>query len=131
MVRLGTCKPAVTLAKCIVALRLLAQTPMKLDSKLPDVPSKFTLDMEEAARLKPQLTAQSVPAMGRYDVGCVTMERLVQQTTEASASSWELRIVEDGLFNAYASADGTVYVEKRSGAAGRIAGGVVGGYSVA
>ncbi len=105
------CKRGITLAVYILVLPLLAQVPAKTEVALPDVPRKFKLDMEEAARLRPQLMAQSVPARGRYEVGSVTMERLSQQVPHARALSWQLRIVEDGLLNAYSSADGTVYVE--------------------
>ncbi|HVO62798.1 MAG TPA: M48 family metallopeptidase [Terriglobales bacterium] len=109
--RAGVCRLAVALVLCTVAVHLFAQSPAKLDSKLPDVPRRFTLDMEEAARLRPQLTAQSVAASGRYAIGRLTMEKLAQKTAHASTRSWQLRMVEDGLFNAYSSADGTVYVE--------------------
>ena len=80
---------------------------------VPEVPSRFKLDMQAAARLKPELMAQSSAAIGRYATGQLVFERLLQQVRPASGSEpgWLLRIVEDGQLNAYASPDGTVYVE--------------------
>ena len=82
---------------------------------IPEIPSQFKLDMETAARLKPELMAQSVAANGRYAIGKSVFERLVQQAQSSSKLRfvWQLRIVEDGQMNAYASPDGTVYVENR------------------
>jgi predicted Zn-dependent protease len=69
--------------------------------------------METAARLKPQLMAQSVAAVGRYATGRLVFERLVQQAQPASSVkiTWQLRIVENDQLNAYSSPDGSVYVE--------------------
>jgi hypothetical protein len=80
---------------------------------IPEVPSQFKLDMETAARLKPQLTAQSAVVSARYATGSVVFERLAAQvgTQPTINFSWQLRIVEDGQLNAYSSPDGTVYVE--------------------
>lgn len=90
------------------ALSAAAQT-----SGVPEVPSRFKLDMETAAHLKPELMAQSVAATGRYALGRLAFERLTEQTKPASSLkiSWQLRVVEDDQLNAYASPDGTVYVE--------------------
>ena len=82
-------------------------------AEAPDIPVNFKLDLETAARLRTQLMAQSVAIGGRYDVGRLVFERLLQQAaTPASIKlTWQLRIVEDAQLNAYASPDGSVYVE--------------------
>jgi len=82
-------------------------------AEAPDIPANFKFDLETAARLRPQLMSQSAPPGGRYAVGRLVFERLLQQAaTPASIRlTWELRIVEDAQMNAYASPDGTVYVE--------------------
>jgi len=68
--------------------------------------------MKTAARLRPQLMAQSVAAVGRYTRGRLVFERLVAQVPVSEIKfSWELRIVEDDQVNAYSSPDGSVYVE--------------------
>jgi len=98
-----------TISLCVLwAFSVAAQISSNLE-----VPSQFKLDMETAARLRPQLTAESVPANGRYATGRLVFERLVQQVKPLPSIRpvWELRIVEDGELNAYASPDGTVYVE--------------------
>jgi hypothetical protein len=79
----------------------------------PQVPSHFKLDLETAARLRPQLMAQSVPATGRYATGHLVFERLLGQVPGYSGTkfAWELRIVDDDQLNAYSSPDGTIYVE--------------------
>jgi hypothetical protein len=79
----------------------------------PEVPPQFKLDMETAARLKPQLMAQSVAATRRYATGQLVVDALVQQVRPLSNGkpAWQLRIVEDGQLNAYASPEGTLYVE--------------------
>lgn len=78
-----------------------------------DIPPSFTLDMETAARLRPQLLAQSVAAAGRYATGRLVFDGLVAKVSAPSSArlAWELRIVENDQFNAYSSPDGTVYVE--------------------
>ncbi len=77
-----------------------------------DVPDKFNLDMKTAAQLRPELLAQSSIPAGRYAVGRRVFEALVEQVqTPRRTYSWELRIVGDGLLNAYSSPDGTIYVE--------------------
>lgn len=78
----------------------------------PDIPEGFKLDFETAARLRPDLEAQSIAASGRYVTGRLVFERLVAQVPALSFKpAWQLRIVEDDALNAYASPDGTVYVE--------------------
>lgn len=57
--------------------------------------------------------AQSVAATGRYATGRFVLERLVVEvlTSASPKPAWQLRIVEDNGLNAFASPDGTVYVE--------------------
>jgi peptidase M48-like protein len=80
---------------------------------LPEVPSNFKLDMAIAARMRPQLIAQSLAPSGSYATGRLVFERLLAQvrTPANFGFSWTLRIVEDDQLNAYSSPDGTVYVE--------------------
>ena len=113
---IGTVRSRFHLSICagwLWALAAVAQI-----SGVPEVPSQFKLDIETAARLKPELMAQSVAAAGRYATGQLVFERLVQQKEPASRikPTWQLRIVDDPALNAYASPDGTVFVE--SGLAG-------------
>ena len=79
----------------------------------PEVPDKFDLDTKAAARLRPQLVAESSPASGPYVLGQQVLEDLVaqEQPPRSARVAWELRIVNDGLLNAYSSPDGTIYVE--------------------
>jgi hypothetical protein len=79
----------------------------------PDIPANFTLDLQTAARLRPQLLAESVPASGQYTLGHSVLERLVSQAKPPANLKlrWELRIVQDDQLNAYASPEGTIYVE--------------------
>lgn len=81
--------------------------------EVSEVPSQFKLDLETAARLRPQLTAQSIAVSARYATGSLVFDRLAEQVATQSTIklSWQLRIVEDGQLNAYSSPDGTVYVE--------------------
>jgi hypothetical protein len=81
--------------------------------EVSEVPSQFKLDLETAARLRPQLTAQSIAVSARYATGSLVFDRLAEQVAAQSTFklSWQLRIVEDGQLNAYSSPDGTVYVE--------------------
>jgi hypothetical protein len=69
--------------------------------------------METAARLRPQLMAQSVAPSGGYATASHVYERLVEQIVPAQSTkaAWHLRIVEDGQLNAFSSPEGTVYVE--------------------
>jgi len=79
----------------------------------PQIPPNFNLDLETAARLRPQLIAQSMAPHGRYDTGRLVFERLIEQLPRSSETkfTWELRIVDDDQLNAYSSPDGTIYVE--------------------
>ncbi len=79
----------------------------------PEIPEKFSLDLETAARLRPQLMAHSSVPSGRYTAAAVVFERLVEQLRAPAGVKvkWQLRIVEDGQLNAYSSPDGTIYVE--------------------
>jgi len=111
-VEIGACRRVGLVGLFILlppACLLCAQQPLES----PAVPSQFTLDMETAARLRPQMMAASIPPTGRYDQGRVVFEKLVQQILPASASTraWRLRIVDDDQWNAYSSPDGSVYVE--------------------
>ncbi len=78
-----------------------------------EVPDKFNLDAKTAARLRPQLLAQSTAAAGRYAIGHRVLDKLVEQVRISRNAKylWELRIVDDGLLNAFSSPDGTIYVE--------------------
>jgi Zn-dependent protease with chaperone function len=78
-----------------------------------EVPEKFSLDRKTAARLRPELLAQSNAPTGRYAIGLRVFEKLVQQlpSTTSRGYSWQLRIVKDGQINASSSADGTIFVE--------------------
>jgi len=79
-----------------------------------EIPSQFKLDFEAAARLRPQLMAQSHPASEHYSTGNLVLNRLVEQVPAPSRSGfqWQLRIVDDDDLNAYASPDGTAYVDR-------------------
>jgi len=79
----------------------------------PQVPPHFNLDLETAARLRPQLMAQSMPATGHYATGRLVFDRLLEQVPRPSVTkfAWELRIVDDDQLNAYSSPEGAIYVE--------------------
>jgi hypothetical protein len=79
----------------------------------PEIPVNFTLDMETAARLRPQLLAESVAPLGRYATGRLVFDRLIAQASAPKDArfAWDLRIVEDSQLNAYSSPDGTIYIE--------------------
>jgi hypothetical protein len=78
-----------------------------------EVPEKFSLDRKTAARLRPELLAQSSAPTGRYAIGLRVFEKLVQQlpASQGRGYSWQLRIVKDGQINASSSPDGTIFVE--------------------
>lgn len=80
---------------------------------IPEVPSQFKLDLETAARLRPQLLAQSLAVPARYATGQDAFNRLIQQIDSPLPTkvAWHLRIVDDGQLNAYSSPDGSVYVQ--------------------
>ena len=96
---------------CSLVCGPLAVAQQNLDTQ--EVPEKFSLDMETAARLKSQLMAQSNAATGRYAVGRLVFERLVEQvrTPAGVKLAWQVRIVDDNQLNAYSSPDGTIYIE--------------------
>ncbi|MBV8049877.1 MAG: M48 family metalloprotease [Acidobacteriaceae bacterium] len=78
----------------------------------PDVPPNFTLDVETGTRLRPQLLSQSLPATGRYTVGGSVFKELIQKPPAfGTRFAWELRIINNHQLNAYASPEGTIYVE--------------------
>ena len=82
-------------------------------SSTPEVPSQFKLDIETAARLRPQLMAQSFAPSQRYAASALVFDRLVEQVLMSSRSrfAWQLRIVDNNGLNAYSSPDGSVYIE--------------------
>jgi len=101
---------------CILAVScLIATIPLVAQQTLaaPEIPDHFNLDMKAAARLRPQLVSESLSASGPYAVGQCALEKLAAQVGNPKGAriSWELRIVNDGLLNAYSSPDGTIYVE--------------------
>jgi hypothetical protein len=79
----------------------------------PEIPEQFKLDLQTAARLRPQLMAQSAAVSGRYATSSLVFERLVEQVAAPFRSkfAWQLRVVDNNQLNAYSSPDGTVYVE--------------------
>jgi len=79
----------------------------------PEIPDRFRLDIEAAARMRPRLTAQSTVASGRYSAARVVLEKLTEQIPASPNRKfvWQVRIVEDEQLNAYSSPDGTIYVE--------------------
>jgi hypothetical protein len=78
----------------------------------PQIPSQFKLDTEMAARLRPQLMAQSADPGDRYSTGGLVLQRLVEQLAPDSQLKihWMVRIVRDDQLNAFSSPDGTIYV---------------------
>lgn len=78
-----------------------------------EIPNHFRLDVQVAEKLRPQLLAVSVAATGRFIIGRIVLDRLVSQAAAPAdlKPKWELRIVKDGQLNAYASPDGSIYVE--------------------
>jgi hypothetical protein len=99
------------LLACISALACLTSAQQIVSE--PQIPPNFRLDLETAARLRPQLMAQSMRAASAYPTGSLVFDRLVNWLTPAARDefNWQLRLVDDAQFNAYASPDGTVYVE--------------------
>jgi peptidase M48-like protein len=94
-------------------LPAVAQQSLDPDTNPAGIPTNFKLDLETAARVRPQLLAQSIAATGRYANGRLVFDRLVGQVRAPADAklAWELRIVADGQRNAFSSPDGTVYVE--------------------
>lgn len=74
--RLSACSIVLALFVCAFWCSLAAtqQTPVA-----PEVPPQFKLDMETAARLRPQLSGQSIEPLGRYATGRLVFDRLVEQ----------------------------------------------------
>lgn len=103
------CLSLVALLCLLCSVRVCAQ-PALVTVEIPD---KFNLDLETAARLRPLLLSQSGVASGRYTTGRLVLEKLVGRLPASRdvKHSWELRIVDDDLLNAFSSPDGTIYVE--------------------
>jgi hypothetical protein len=118
----GAARPVCSFA---IFLCLLSAVPALAQQNLdaPEVPPQFKLDLETAARLRPQLMAQSLAAAGRYRTGSLVFDGLVEQVPARGKFAWQLRVVDNDQLNAYSSPDGTVYVE--SGLA-RLAGPIAG-----
>lgn len=98
-----------------ISLRLLCSTAVfgQLPPAIQDVPPHFTFDKETAAKLRPQLMAQSIAATGRYTTARLVFDRLVKQVSAQTGErmGWQIRVVEDDRINAYSSPDGSIYVE--------------------
>ena len=111
MTATGTKRSRFHFSICVCVLWTLPAVGQVAD--IPEVPSQFKLDIETAARLRPELMVQSVAAAGHYATGRLVFERLLPEVQPASRSKvrWQLRIVENEQLNAYSSPDGTVYVE--------------------
>ena len=79
----------------------------------PQIPPNFNVDIETGKQLRPQLIAQSMAPTGRYSVGRVVFERLVEQVPRSDSTkfAWELRIIDGDQLNAYSSPEGTIYVD--------------------
>ncbi|HXY04116.1 MAG TPA: M48 family metalloprotease, partial [Terriglobales bacterium] len=78
----------------------------------PDVPPNFKVDVETGVRLRSRFFAQSSPPTGRYAIGGVVFTRLIKQLPSSDTRfPWELRIIDDKQLNAYASPEGTIYIE--------------------
>ena len=105
----GLVRVICTLLRCWLPMPSAAQE----HPATPEVPDKFNLDMKTAARLRPELLAQSTVAAGRYAIGRRVFEKLTEQAhpPRSAKYSWELRIVNDALLNAFSSPEGTIYVE--------------------
>ncbi|MBZ5679238.1 MAG: M48 family metalloprotease [Acidobacteriia bacterium] len=103
----GSFRVVSTLLFCLLPILAAAQQ----GSAALDVPDKFNLDMRTAARLRPELLAQST-APGRYATGRRVFEKLAEQAhaSRNRKPAWELRIVNEVLLNAFSSPDGTIYV---------------------
>jgi Zn-dependent protease with chaperone function len=108
--RLSACSVVLALFVCAFWCGVAAS---QQDPLAPEVPPQFKLDIETAARMRPQLAAQSIEPLGPYATGRLVFERLVAQIGAAGTGkfAWALRVVKDDQFNAFSSPDGTVYVE--------------------
>ena len=98
---------------CLCMLPAAGQQSLDPATKASEVPSNFKADVEAAARLRPQLLAQSSAAAGHYATGRLVFDGLIAQVQAPAGIrlAWDLRIVNDDHLNAYSSPDGTVYVE--------------------
>jgi Peptidase family M48 len=109
------CGAAQSICSLVIGICLIGALPSagQQAPDIPAVPFQFKLDMETAARLRPQLMSQSVAPSGRYAVGRLVFDRLVAQILDPSRGKFagQLRIVDDNQLNAYSSPDGAVYVE--------------------
>jgi hypothetical protein len=99
---------AVILGICF-SLCLVAES--QRTSENPEVPSNFSLDLETAARLRPRLIVESIAPAGRYAIGRLVFDKLVEQVAPNAKIAWQLRIVEDDELNAFSSPDGALFVE--------------------
>jgi len=104
----GVVRIVLSLLICLGPILAIAQ-----EQDTAAVPDNFNLDLKTAAKLRPQLLAQSAAVTEIYGTGGRVFRKLVQQLPPAlkAKSTWELRIVDDGLLNAFSSPDGTIYVE--------------------
>lgn len=98
----------------LVLVLCLLWTPLFSQQNSPEVPEDFNLDQQTAARLRPQLLSQSRPVSGRYEIGRQVFAHLIAQIHPPKnfKPAWELRLVDDGSLNAFASPDGTIYVNR-------------------
>jgi hypothetical protein len=106
-------RPLVILLLAVMGLGCTCLLRAQQPSPALEIPDKFDLDMKAAARLRPKLVAESAAASGPDAIGQRVLDKLVAQVGNPRSTriSWELRIVNDGLLNAYSSPDGTIYVE--------------------
>ncbi|HLW85163.1 MAG TPA: M48 family metallopeptidase [Candidatus Sulfotelmatobacter sp.] len=95
----------------VVGLIFASAVSAQQTPPVPEIPDTFNLDVKAAARLRPKLIAESSAASGAYAIGQRVLVKLVAQAHTSRDVAWELRIVNDGLLNAYSSPDGTIYVE--------------------
>jgi len=111
-VRVGSCSSYRVVCALLLFLLSILTAAQQPPATLA-VPDKFDLDRKTAARLRPELLAQSTVAAGRYAIARRVFETLVEQVhvPRSAKYSWEVRMVSDGLLNAFSSPDGTIYVE--------------------
>ena len=97
---------------CTVLVLLYGLCAAAQISETSEVPANFKLDLQTAARLRPQLLSDSIPPNGRYSTGELVFQRLLKLTSSNPADfKWQLRVVANDQLNAYASPDGAIYVE--------------------
>jgi hypothetical protein len=103
----------VILVLAVICLGCICPLHAQQTPSTPEIPDKFNLDMKSAARLRPRLIAESSAASKPYAIGQRVLEKLVAEVSDPRNRriNWELRIINDGLLNAYSSPDGTIYVE--------------------